>query len=226
MTGQQTLASVDQPQKSAVASRDPLESSIWSYLGFALSAALLLLVVGLGVVLVVIPRATGATPLTVLTSSMEPGLPPGTLVIVRPVAAEALRLGDVVTYQMESGDARVVTHRITSIASSSDGSRSFIVQGDNNSAPDDDPVLAEQIQGRLWYAVPYVGYVNNVVNGANRAWIIPVLTIAVFGYAGFMVAGGVLDHRRTHSRTHSRTRTRAADAGEPGAVDATRVGRG
>ncbi|TFD85989.1 signal peptidase I [Cryobacterium serini] len=218
MTGQQTLASVDQPQESAVASRAPLESSIWSYLGFAVSAALLLLVVGLAVVLVVIPRATGATPLTVLTSSMEPGLPPGTLVIVRPVAAEALRLGDVVTYQMESGDARVVTHRIISIASSSDGSRSFIVQGDNNSAPDDDPVLAEQIQGRLWYAVPYVGYVNNAVNGANRAWIIPVLTIAVFGYAGFMVVGGVLDHRRT--------RTRAADADEPGAADATRVGRG
>ncbi|WP_104192483.1 signal peptidase I [Cryobacterium sp. Y82] len=218
MTGQQTLASVNRPQESAVASRAPLESSIWSYLGFALSAVLLLLVVGLGVVLVVIPRATGATPLTVLTSSMEPGLPPGTLVIVRPVAAEALRLGDVVTYQMESGDARVVTHRIISIVSSSDGSRSFIVQGDNNSAPDDDPVLAEQIQGRLWYAVPYVGYVNNVVNGASRAWIIPVVTTAVFGYAGFMVAGGVLDHRRT--------RTRAADAGEPGAADATRVGRG
>jgi signal peptidase len=179
----------------------------------ALSAALLLLVVGLGVMLVVIPKVTGATPLTVLTSSMEPGLPPGTLVIVRPVTAEALRIGDVVTYQMVSNDAKVVTHRIISITLSSDGSRSFIVQGDNNSAPDDDPVLAEQVQGQLWYAVPYVGYVNNVINGANRAWIIPVLTVALFGYAGFMVAGGVLDRRRTRSR--------AADASEPGIAGAT-----
>ncbi|WP_104196831.1 signal peptidase I [Cryobacterium sp. M15] len=210
MTGHQTLASVDRPQEFAAASPAPPESSIWRYLGLALSAALLLLVVGLGVLLVVIPKMTGATPLTVLTSSMEPGLPPGTLVIVRPVAAEALRIGDVVTYQMVSNGAKVVTHRIISITSSSDGSRSFIVQGDNNSAPDDDPVLAEQVQGRLWYAVPYVGYVNNVLNGANRAWIIPVLTVALFGYAGFMVAGGVLDRRRTRSR--------AVDTSQPGAT--------
>ncbi|TFD65079.1 signal peptidase I [Cryobacterium sp. Hb1] len=216
MTGHQTLAPVDRPQEFAAASPAPPESSIWRYLGLALSAALLLLVVGLGVLLVVIPKMTGATPLTVLTSSMAPGLPPGTLVIVRPVAAEALRIGDVVTYQMVSNDAKVVTHRIISITSSSDGSRSFIVQGDNNSAPDDDPVLAEQVQGRLWYAVPYVGYVNNVLNGANRAWIIPVLTVALFGYAGFMVAGGVLDRRRTRSR--------AADASEPGIAGATRAG--
>ncbi|WP_104200250.1 signal peptidase I [Cryobacterium sp. Y29] len=213
MTGHQTLTSVDPPQEFAAASPAPTESSIWRYLGLALSAALLLLVVGLGVMLVVIPKVTGATPLTVLTSSMEPGLPPGTLVIVRPVTAEALRIGDVVTYQMVSNDAKVVTHRIISITLSSDGSRSFIVQGDNNSAPDDDPVLAEQVQGQLWYAVPYVGYVNNVINGANRAWIIPVLTVALFGYAGFMVAGGVLDRRRTRSR--------AADASEPGIAGAT-----
>ena len=206
MTLQQTLSVPDR-------SETPSEGSIWRYLGFVLSGVLLLLVVGLGLALVVIPKATGATPLTVLTSSMEPGLPPGTLVIVRPVAADALRIGDVVTYQMVSGDATVVTHRILSLISSSDGSRSFIVQGDNNSAPDDDPVLAEQIQGRLWYAVPYVGYVNNLVNGANRAWIIPVLTAALFGYAGFMVAGGVLDRRRNRKRAVD---SGAVDTAAPG----------
>ena len=208
--------SVDRPQEFAAASPAPTESSLWRYLGLALSAALLLLVVGLGVMLVVIPKVTGAIPLTVLTSSMEPGLPPGTLIIVRPVATEALRIGDVVTYQMVANDAKVVTHRIISITLHSDGSRSFIVKGDNNSAPDDDPVLAEQVQGRLWYAVPYVGYVNNVLNGAHRAWIIPVLTVALFGYAGFMVAGSVLDRRRTRSR--------AADDSEPGVAGATREG--
>ena len=188
----------------SIAPADSPAPSLWRFLGTALSAAVLLLVVGLGLALVVIPKATGSTPLTVLTSSMEPGLSPGTVVIVRPVDANALHIGDVVTYQMVSGDAKVVTHRILSIVSNSEGSRSFIVQGDHNSAPDDDPVLAEQIQGRLWYAVPFVGYVNNVITGANRAWIIPVVTVALFGYACFMVAGVMLDRRKT--------RKRAADA--------------
>ncbi|TFD61661.1 hypothetical protein E3T39_06400 [Cryobacterium suzukii] len=52
---------------------------------------------------------------------------------------------------------------------------------------------AVMIRGQLWYAVPYVGYVTNVVNGANRDWIIPVLTVALFGYAGFIAARGALD---------------------------------
>ncbi len=181
----------------SIAPTDSPAPSLWRFLRTALSAAVLLLVVGLGLALVVIPKSTGATPLTVLTSSMEPGLSPGTVVIVRPVDANALQIGDVVTYQMESGDAKVVTHRILSIISNSEGSRSFIVQGDNNSLPDDDPVLAEQIHGRLWYAVPFVGYVNNVITEANRAWIFPVVTVALFAYACFMVAGDMLDRRKT-----------------------------
>ncbi|TFD60356.1 signal peptidase I [Cryobacterium sp. Hh38] len=196
-----------QPADAPIAPTDTPAPSLWRFLGIALSAAVLLLVIGLGLVLVVIPKATGATPLTVLTSSMEPGLSPGTVVIVRPVDANALHIGDVVTYQMVSGDAKVVTHRILSIVSNSEGPRSFIVQGDNNSAPDDDSVLAEQIQGRLWYAVPFVGYVNNVITGANRTGIIPVVTVALFGYACFMVVGGLLDRRKT--------RKRGADADDP-----------
>ena len=209
MTRRRALAAPVRSQQSVVStdSPAPADRSIWHYLGVALSAALLLLVVGLSLALVVIPKATGATPLTVLTSSMEPGLAPGTIVIVRPVAANELRIGDVVTYQMVSGDAKVVTHRIFSIRSSSAGSRSFIVRGDSNSAPDDDPVLAEQIQGRLWYAVPYVGYINNVITGENRAWIIPLAAVGLFGYAGFMGASGMLDRRRTGKR--------AADAADP-----------
>ena len=43
-----------------------------------------------------------------------------------------------------------------------------------------------------------------MITGANRAWIIPVVTVALFGYACFMVAGVMLDRRKT--------RKRAADA--------------
>ena len=206
-SGPLLVTPVSDPGEPPANTEASTEGSIWRYLGFALGAALLLLVIGLGLALVVIPKVTGATPLTVLTSSMEPGLPPGTLIVVRPVGPDALRIGDVVTSQMESGNARVVTHRILSIVSSSDGSRSFIVQGDNNSVPDDEPVVAEQIQGRLWYAVPYVGYANNLINGANRAWIIPVVTVGLFGYAGFMATASVVES--------TRKRKRAADAGQP-----------
>ncbi|WP_051973611.1 signal peptidase I [Cryobacterium sp. MLB-32] len=167
------------------------EKSLWHYLGLVLSAAVLLLVIALAVLLILVPKATGSIPLTVLTSSMEPGYPPGTLIIVRPVDPNELRLGDVITYQIQSGKPGVITHRIIAINSSA-GDRTFVLKGDNNSKADVEEVLAEQVQGRLWYAVPFIGYVNSAVNGANRSWIIPVGAVLLFSYAGYMMASGAL----------------------------------
>ena len=52
---------------------------------------------------VLVPRVGGATPYTILTGSMEPGLPPGTLVVVKPVPADRIAIGSVITYQLDSG---------------------------------------------------------------------------------------------------------------------------
>ena len=168
------------------------EKGLWHYIGVALSGALLLLVVALAVILIVVPKVAGGIPLTVLTSSMEPRLPPGTLIVVRPVNPDDLRIGDVVTYQIQSGKPGVITHRIIAIASSSDGSRSFTFQGDNNGAPDSEQIIEAQIQGRRWYSVPFVGFVNGEVNGPNKAWIIPVAAGLLLTYAGYMVASGTV----------------------------------
>ncbi|RYJ02767.1 MAG: signal peptidase I, partial [Actinomycetales bacterium] len=64
---------------------------------------LLLGFVAMLVVSVLVPRLAGATPYTVLTGSMRPTMPPGTLVVAKPVDPEALEVGDVVTVQLRSG---------------------------------------------------------------------------------------------------------------------------
>ncbi|WP_233197709.1 signal peptidase I [Cryobacterium sp. Y57] len=175
-------------------------AGLWRQISFALSLAVLLLVIGLGAVLVVVPKVTGSIPLTVLTGSMEPGFPPGTLIIVRPVAVEDLALGDVITYQMETGKPGVVTHRVIAINMTA-GERTFVTKGDNNGAADASAVLEGQIQGRLWYSVPLIGYVNNAVNGANRVWLIPVAASLLFAYAGSMIFAGVVASVRKRRRT-------------------------
>lgn len=179
------------------------ERGLGHYLGVALSAAALLLVLALAVLLIGVPAVAGGIPLTVLTSSMEPSLPPGTLIVVGPVDTDTLGIGDVATYQITSGESGVITHRITQIISSSSGERSFVFQGDNNSDPDADVVLAEQIQGRLWYSVPFAGYLNDAVNGVNRAWIIPLGAGVLFLYAGWSIGRGVVAGvRRRHLPAH------------------------
>ena len=52
---------------------------------------------------VLVPRLGGATPYTILTGSMTPKMPPGTLVVVKPRPIDKIGIGDVITYQFESG---------------------------------------------------------------------------------------------------------------------------
>lgn len=182
-------ATVEPTRRAARRAARHRTKGFWHYLGLGLSIGLLLVVVAVAVAAIALPKATGSVPLTILTSSMKPGLPPGTLIIVQPVDTDDLRIGDVATYQIRSGEPDVITHRITSISTTSTGDRSFTFKGDNNSSADPEPIKAGQIQGKVWYSLPLLGHVNSVV-GTNRNWIVPVLAALLLGYALYALATG------------------------------------
>lgn len=169
------------------------------YVGLGLSAGLLAFLGLVGALVIVIPATSGATPMTILTNSMAPTYPPGTLVVVKPIDADLIRIGDAITYQLKSGEPEVVTHRVVAI-SSTDGETSFTTKGDNNDVADSMPVKPVQIRGTVWYAVPYIGYVNTLVNGDNRAVIVPILAVGLFAYAGWMLASGITQSARRRRR--------------------------
>lgn len=187
------------------ASREPRTGwrAVAHALALGLTTGLLVIVAGLAVVLIVVPKATGSTPLTVLTQSMDPTLPPGTLLVVRPTQADDIRIGDVVTYQITSGQPAVISHRVTAVQSSSDGSRTFTLKGDNNALADPAPVTAAQVRGVVWYSLPDVGLVNQLVNG-SRSWLVPAIAGVLLAYGAVMIAiGTVSSARRRRTRRHS-----------------------
>lgn len=148
--------------------------------------------------MVLIPMAAGATPYTVLTDSMRPAMPPGSLAVVRPVDPENLGIGDVVTYQIRSGDPEVITHRIVGQSIDSHGRRTWTTRGDANGADDANPVVAAQIKGKVWYSVPLLGYVNSLFSHGERSIIIVLGAAGLFGYAVYMfvsAAIGAVRHR-------------------------------
>lgn len=145
---------------------------------------------------VLVPRFAGATPYTVLTGSMRPHYPPGTLVVVRPVDQEQIGIGDVVTYQLESGEPEVVTHRVVAISTNLRGETSFTTQGDANDVADENPVRPVQIKGRVWYAIPYLGYVNNVLTGSQRQVAVYLVAGGLALYAAGMFIGSLRDRLR------------------------------
>uniref|UniRef100_UPI000A94A827 signal peptidase I n=1 Tax=Rhodococcus marinonascens TaxID=38311 RepID=UPI000A94A827 len=182
------------------------DTSAWGWVKSIVSWLLLLVLVAILALTIVIPRIAGATPYTVLTGSMVPTYPPGTLIVVKPEDSPALTAGDAITFQMESGNPEVVTHRIIMVRKNSQGETTYVTQGDANPSPDANPVVPEQVRGKVWYSVPYMGYVNSLITGQQRTLMVTVVFVGLLGYAGFMFVGAGRDRTRPKGRE-------SADAG-------------
>ncbi|MGN6252461.1 MAG: signal peptidase I [Marmoricola sp.] len=150
---------------------------------------------GLILLAVAVPRLGGATPYVVLTGSMRPMMPPGTLVVVRPVRARDIGVGDVVTYQLRSGEPAVVTHRVVSVRVDRHGRRSFLTQGDSNPSPDAAAVRPVQVKGLRWYSVPYAGYATTLVTGQERRTATIAVATGLFLYAVVMFLSAAAERR-------------------------------
>lgn len=175
-----------------------------------------------------VPAATGWVPLTVLTGSMNPGIPPGSLIVVKSVTTEEanqLQIGQVATYLPEADSDLLVTHRIVRARALDDGTAQYEFKGDANNAPDPQWVKPKQIRGVLQYHVPFLGRVLTLLRPSTKeAW----RTVAALGLAVYALwegAGAVIEWRRDKRKARQRTPD-AAQAGpeNPQAPDTTEAG--
>ena len=116
--------------------------------GLAAFALLVLLVVGVG------PHSGRYQFMTVLTGSMRPNMPEGSVVLSTPTSVRALRVGDVITYRIPVEDRRVVTHRVIEVLEPG----VVRTQGDGNKDPD---AWTTKLKGQVWEArvtVPGAGF--------------------------------------------------------------------
>ncbi len=169
---------------------------VTAWFGQVVAWAVIVAIAAVLAVAVLVPRIAGATPYTILTGSMRPSFPPGTLVVVKPIDADDIRSGDVITYQLESGKRRVVTHRVTKVGQSLRGDTIFTTRGDANDVADELPVMPVQVKGRLWYSVPYLGHVNNAITGKQRHVTTIIVVSGLLLYATFMFAGALRGRAR------------------------------
>lgn len=92
----------------------------------------LLLVVVAFVFLAVGPRTGRYRTMTVLTASMRPTHPAGSVIVASPIPSSEVRVGDVITYRIPVEDRRIVTHRVVEVVEPG----VVRTKGDANNAPD------------------------------------------------------------------------------------------
>ncbi|TNM64348.1 signal peptidase I [Streptomyces sp. NP160] len=195
-TGRHTAVVVRPARGGAVrgAARRTLRAAVTAAAVVALAAVLAALAAA-----VLVPRAAGATPLVVLTGSMAPGMPAGSVAVVRPVDPASLRAGDVVTYEVAGGGA-LITHRVVATDHDASGALQLTTRGDAND-DDDQPVPASAVRGQLWYSVPWVGYASDLLRGSVGGVSERVVAVLLAGtgllvYAGSQLVAAARDRRR------------------------------
>lgn len=100
---------------------------------------------------------------TVLSGSMEPKYPVGSLIYVRQAELDELKVDDVITFMADENT--VVTHRIIEIVPD-DKDPSVIryrTRGDANNSPDAGLVHYKNVIGKPICTIPYLGYVAHFI---------------------------------------------------------------
>src|SRR5882724_468954 len=139
-------------------------------------AGLVLLVVGIG-------PLTGAYRMaTVLSGSMAPGMPVGSVAVLVPIDPAAVQVGDVITYDAPTPEHQVVTHRVVEITES--GPHPVVrTKGDANTAAD--PWSARLSGAPAWRRVAVIPYAGTAIRTLRSApvhhatvHVVPALLLA------------------------------------------------
>jgi signal peptidase len=126
------------------------------------------------------------------STSMEPSIPPGSLMILRRATAGSLQLGDVISVQSPEQPDVLVTHRIVGIEQTAAGP-AFTTRGDGN--PENDPWLVPAT-GEGWKFAFYVPALGRLVSGMQSP-----LGRALFTAGIVLVAALVIIERWRPRRT-------------------------
>lgn len=139
----------------------------------------LILVVLFGVILGKVVPLTGRQTIIIGGESMEPAIHIGSAIVVSPVGAAELRVGDVVS--LRAGDDNALfTHRIVEVVDRPDG-RWIRTKGDANASPDPTLVHASAVEGRVQLAIPLAGYLIALLS-------IPTGVLFLIGLAATLLA--------------------------------------
>ena len=93
------------------------------------------------------------------SGSMEPAIKVGSVALIKPVSS--YKIGDIITFEGNFKNAKgqkvPTTHRIIEMRVDR-GNPIYITKGDANEEPDSKEIPQSQVIGKVYLAIPYLGY--------------------------------------------------------------------
>ena len=120
-----------------------------------------------------VPRLFGYHIYTVISGSMEPAIPTGSLVYIQEMEPEDVKADDVIAFYGAKDSASIITHRVVENRVLMG---EFITKGDANQTEDMNPASYENFIGKVVKSYPEIGEIAQILTGPE----------------GKVIAGGVI----------------------------------
>jgi len=125
-----------------------------------LGNAVLIVLIAIGILIAfsLVPVKGNYQVMSVMSGSMEPTIPVGSLIVVKP--SSSYEVGDIITFLPMNAKTKKenITHRIFSIKQEN-GNKLFETKGDANKSPDEELITQDRIIGKHLFTVALLGYV-------------------------------------------------------------------
>ena len=135
--------------------------------------------VALLLIISVFPITGNIKTMEVLSGSMEPAIHTGSVVVVKPTST--YKVGDVVSFGLNTKTDIPTTHRIAEMRVQ-DGQFVYKTKGDANNSEDGKEVLEKDIIGKVYFSIPYLGYIIDFVKKPLGLMIVIVIPAVIIIY--------------------------------------------
>lgn len=133
--------------------------AVCSVLGTAILIIIILLCIPF-----TLPKVTGGQLFSVISGSMEPEIPVGSLVYVKATDPKEIQENDVIAFYGGRDATAIVTHRVVE---NKIAMGQFVTKGDANQTEDMNPVDYEEFIGRVEWSVPQIGVLAQLLTGSQ-----------------------------------------------------------
>ncbi|NCB92774.1 MAG: signal peptidase I [Clostridia bacterium] len=153
-----------------------------------LGTALLIILI-LGCLPLTVPKLMGYHIYTVVSGSMEPAIPTGSLVYIKYSPPEEVKEKEVIAFYSAMDGASIITHRVE-VNNTNMGQ--FLTKGDANEERDMNPIPYDNYIGKVVKSFPRVGGIaQTVTTGSGR-----IVAVCVIGFAILLeIIGAFIESR-------------------------------
>ena len=128
------------------------------------------------IIIFVVPLIIGFKPYVIKSGSMVPTFKIGDVAYTKKVAFSSLKDGDIIGFRLD--DNTTVTHRVKEKHDSY-----IITMGDANKTEDAKYVYEDDLIGKVYFHVPYVGHFTSALNKTSAKVIVVVIVLVNVGLA-------------------------------------------